>query len=99
MPAALFAHAVELARKEGLEVSRLHLRYLNPLPSDLGEILERFETVLLPEINMGQLAFVLRGTYLREIVSFPKVQGRPFMRGEILERIRELLGGGANHDD
>jgi 2-oxoglutarate ferredoxin oxidoreductase subunit alpha len=91
--------AVELARKEGLEVSRAHLRYLNPLPSDLGEILDRFETVLLPEINMGQLAFVLQGTYLRKIVSFPKVQGRPFMRGEILERIRELLGGGESHDN
>lgn len=85
--------AVELARREGLPVSRLHLRYLNPLPPDLGDILARFERILVPEMNMGQLALLLQAHYLKPVMRLSKVQGRPFMRGEILGRIRELLGG------
>lgn len=83
--------AVNLARGEGLPVSRVHLRHLNPLPNDLGDILARFDKVLLPEMNTGQLASVLRGRYLKDIVTLSKVQGRPFPRGEILAAIRENL--------
>ena len=83
--------AVNLAREEGLEVSRVHLRHINPLPNDLGDILARFDKVLLPEMNSGQLASVLRGRYLKDIVTLSKVQGRPFSRGEILAAIREHL--------
>jgi 2-oxoglutarate ferredoxin oxidoreductase subunit alpha len=83
--------AVNLAHKEGLRVSRAHLRYLNPFPANLGEVLSRFERVLLPEMNLGQLALLLRARYLKDIQSLTKVQGQPFTRQEILEKIREIL--------
>jgi len=83
--------AVNLAHKEGLKVSRAHLRYLNPFPANLGEVLSRFERVLLPEMNLGQLALLLRARYLKDIQSLTKVQGQPFTRQEILEKIREIL--------
>ncbi len=85
------AGAVRRARAEGRRVSRLHLRYLNPLPSNLGEVLSRFERVLVPEMNLGQLAFLLRGMYLREIDSLSKVQGQPFRESEIFDRILEIV--------
>jgi len=83
--------AVNQARREGLKVSRAHLHYLNPFPSNLGEVLSRFEQVLVPEMNMGQLALLLQGRFLKPIVSFPKVQGKPFFRNEVYNRIREVL--------
>ncbi|MGE0640606.1 MAG: 2-oxoacid:acceptor oxidoreductase subunit alpha [Thermoanaerobaculia bacterium] len=83
--------AVNRARREGLAVSRAHLHHLNPFPKNLGEVLSKFETVLLPEMNLGQLALLLRAKYLREIVSYTKVEGKPFYRFEVLDRIRELL--------
>lgn len=86
--------AVNLARREGLPVSRAHLHHLNPFPANLGDVLERFERVLVPEMNLGQLAFLLQGRFLKPIVSYTKVQGKPFFRIEILNRIRELLGRG-----
>jgi 2-oxoglutarate ferredoxin oxidoreductase subunit alpha len=82
---------VEEARRQGLEVSRAHLRYLNPFPKNLGEVLKSFRSVLVPEMNMGQLAFVLRGTYLIDVVSYPKIQGKPFKIAEILGRIKDIL--------
>jgi len=83
--------AVNLAHKEGLKVSRAHLRYLNPFPANLGEVLSRFDRVLLPEMNLGQLALLLRARYLKDIQSLTKVQGQPFTRQEILDKIREIL--------
>ncbi len=80
------------ARAEGLEVSCAHLRYINPFPSDLGDVLSRFEHVLIPEMNMGQLALLIRARYLREVVSMTKVQGKPFFRSEIQAKIHEILG-------
>jgi 2-oxoglutarate/2-oxoacid ferredoxin oxidoreductase subunit alpha len=82
---------VKRAREAGLRVSRAHLRWLNPFPADLGEVLARFEKVLVPELNMGQLAMLLRARYLKDVVSYPKVQGKPFFRQEIHDRIRLLL--------
>jgi len=84
--------AVNQARREGLAVSRAHVHHLNPFPDDLGEVLARFERVLLPEMNLGQLALLLQGKYLKPIDSYPKVQGKPFFRQEILAKIRELMG-------
>jgi 2-oxoglutarate ferredoxin oxidoreductase subunit alpha len=83
--------AVNVARKRGYAVARAHLRHLNPFPANLGEVLSRFETVLIPEMNLGQLAFILRGQFLKPIVTLSKVQGRPFTRQEILARILSLL--------
>lgn len=83
--------AVNMARREGLTVSRLHLRHLNPFPTNLGEVLAGFERVLLPEMNTGQLALLLRARYLKNIETFAKVEGRPFSRQEILEKIQQIL--------
>ena len=77
---------------EGIEVSRAHLRWLNPLPSNMGEVLARFDKVLLPEMNLGQLALLLRGRFLKDIIIYSKVQGRPFFRQEIFDKIVEVLG-------
>jgi 2-oxoglutarate ferredoxin oxidoreductase subunit alpha len=84
--------AVNVARREGLRVSRAHLRHLNPFPANLGDVLARFDKVVVPEMNMGQLALLLRARYLKDVISFSKVQGKPFFRHEILAKIRELLG-------
>ena len=86
--------AVNLARREGLKVARAHLHHLNPFPSNLGDVLARFEQVLVPEMNLGQLALLLQGRFLKPVVSFPKVQGKPFFRFEIHQKIRALLGAG-----
>jgi 2-oxoglutarate/2-oxoacid ferredoxin oxidoreductase subunit alpha len=83
--------AVNLARREGLPVSSAHLRHLNPFPQNLGDVLARFEKVLVPEMNLGQLALLLRARYLKDVLTFSKVQGKPFTRGEIVEKIRETL--------
>jgi len=83
--------AVNAARRQGREVSRAHLRYLNPMPANLGEVLARFERVLVPEMNLGQLALLLRARFLKDVISLSKVQGRPFTRNEILDEIVLLL--------
>ncbi len=83
--------AVLQARGEGLAVSRAHLRHLVPLPKNLGEVLASFERVLLPELNSGQMALLLRGRYLKDIITLSKVQGKPFTRGEIHGKLVELL--------
>jgi len=82
--------AVLRARAAGRRVSQLHLRHLNPLPANLGEVLERYDTILVPEINLGQLAFLLQGRFVRRVVQLNKVQGLPFQASEILEKINEL---------
>jgi 2-oxoglutarate ferredoxin oxidoreductase subunit alpha len=85
------AGAVRQARREGLSVSQIHLRYINPFPPDLGEVLSRFERVLVPEMNSGQLSFLLRAEFLREVISYSKVKGKPFFRTEIYDKIKEIL--------
>jgi 2-oxoglutarate ferredoxin oxidoreductase subunit alpha len=86
--------AAEEAAARGLSVGHLHLRYLNPLPRDLGDALGRFRTVLVPEMNTGQLAFLLRGKYLVDAVPFGKVQGKPFTVDELMDRIQQLTETG-----
>jgi 2-oxoglutarate ferredoxin oxidoreductase subunit alpha len=83
--------AVNHVRKMGLKVSRAHLRHLNPFPRNLGEVLASFRQVLVPEMNLGQLAMLLRARYLKDIQTLSKVQGRPFARHEIHERIEQIL--------
>jgi 2-oxoglutarate ferredoxin oxidoreductase subunit alpha len=84
--------AVSRARIAGRSVSQAHLRYLNPFPKNLPDILSRFERVLVPEINMGQLALILQGKFLKKIDSQTKLQGLPFAASEILDRIEQILG-------
>lgn len=84
--------AVVQANSRGLAVSHAHLRYLNPFPSNLGDILRRFDRILVPEMNLGQLIILLRGRFgTHNFISFPKVQGRPFTISEVLNKIESLL--------
>ena len=85
--------AVGNSLRHGRRVAGAHLRHLNPFPRNLGEVLGRYEKVLVPEMNMGQLAALLRSQFEARVVSYPKVQGRPFKIAEIEDRIGELLGG------
>lgn len=83
--------AVEQVQAKGLPVSSIHLRYLNPLPRNLGQVLSRFRKILVPELNMGQLVFLLRAKYLVDAIPFNKVKGRPFKISELVMKIEELL--------
>ena len=85
------AAAVDELRGQGKRVSHVHLRYLNPLPPDLGGILKGFKKVLVPEMNMGQLRMILRATYLVDAIGLNKVQGQPFKVTEILDGVRRVL--------
>ncbi|TNE87079.1 MAG: 2-oxoacid:acceptor oxidoreductase subunit alpha [Deltaproteobacteria bacterium] len=81
--------AVNGARKQGKKVGHVHLRWLNPLPADLGDVLAKYDRVLVPELNLGQLVKLIRAEYLIDAQSLSKVQGQPFTTNEILSRILE----------
>jgi 2-oxoglutarate ferredoxin oxidoreductase subunit alpha len=93
------AAAVLKARADGLAVSAIHLRHLNPFPSNLGEVLGSFERVLVPELNGGQLAMLLRARFLVPARSLTKLQGQPFKVSEIRARIDALLSGREDQAD
>ncbi len=82
--------AVQQALGAGRSVAHCHLRHLNPFPSNLGEILGRYETVLVPELNLGQLRSLIRSRYLVDAIGFNKVMGKPFSVGELVEKIESL---------
>ncbi len=84
--------ALGAARVRGRRVGHVHLRHLNPLPANLGEVLRRYRKVLVPELNMGQLLWLLRAKYLVDAVGYPKVQGKPFKQAELEAKIDEILG-------
>ncbi len=86
--------AIDKVTAKGIKVSQAHLTYLNPFPKNLGEVLSKFKTILIPELNLGQLATLIRSTYLREAVSLTKIKGLPFKSMEIEAQIVEILGGG-----
>lgn len=83
--------AAHQCRAQGLSVGHAHLRYLNPLPRNLGEVLKRFRRVLIPELNLGQLRMIVRANYLVDAIGVNKVKGKPFAVSEIMERIRQQL--------
>jgi 2-oxoglutarate ferredoxin oxidoreductase subunit alpha len=85
--------AVETAQNEGMAVSHLHLRYLNPLPRNLGEILVKFQKVMIAELNLGQLATIIRAKFLVDAIGLNKVQGKPFTQTEVFNKITELVKG------
>ena len=82
--------ACEAAREKGMAVSQIHLRHLNPFPSNLGEVLSRFKKVLLPELSDGHLAMLLRSKYLVDVQMLNKIEGQPFKIGELLDAITDL---------
>jgi 2-oxoglutarate ferredoxin oxidoreductase subunit alpha len=83
--------AVEKMQREGKSVSSAHLRHLNPFPRNLGEVLSSFETIIIPEMNLGQLCTMIRAKYLVDAVPFSKVKGRPFQIREIIRKVEEYL--------
>ncbi len=85
--------ALQEVREAGHQVSRIHLRHLHPFPRNLEDVLKSFDTVLVPEINMGQLVRLLRADFLVDAVSMPKVQGKPFKVSEICDKILEYVEG------
>jgi 2-oxoglutarate ferredoxin oxidoreductase subunit alpha len=80
-------------RSMGLSIAQAHLRHLNPLPANLAEVLGRYRTVLVPEMNLGQLALLLRGRYLVDIKSYTKVSGLPFQAEELQNLFVDTLKG------
>src|SRR6266478_4805733 len=82
--------AVKIARDEGRNVAHIHVRYLSPFPRNLGDLLKRYERVLVPEMNNGQLVKLLRAEYLIPAESLPKVTGKPFRGTEIAQAIRKI---------
>ena len=84
--------AVDRAQAAGLSVSQVHVRNVFPMPKDLGEVLSKFDQVLVPELNRGQFSRLVRAEYLIDTISYPKVQGKPFTSTELLAKIEELHG-------
>jgi 2-oxoglutarate ferredoxin oxidoreductase subunit alpha len=80
--------AVKIARDEGRDVAHIHVRYLSPFPRNLGDLLKRYDRVLVPEMNNGQLVKLLRAEYLVDAEGFSKVTGKPFRVTDIVQRIR-----------
>jgi 2-oxoglutarate ferredoxin oxidoreductase subunit alpha len=83
------AEATRLARKSGLNVARAHLRHINPFPSNLGEVLGKYKQVIVPEMNLGQLAMMLRAKYLVDVQSYTQVRGLPFTSIELANVLAE----------
>jgi 2-oxoglutarate ferredoxin oxidoreductase subunit alpha len=92
------AAAVRDARRAGLRVAQAHLRHLNPFPANLGEVLRSYPQVLVPEMNLGQLALLLRGRYLVDVTSHTSVRGLPFTSGELAEVIGTMAPATASQE-
>jgi 2-oxoglutarate ferredoxin oxidoreductase subunit alpha len=84
--------AVKTQRALGRRIGHLHLRHLNPLPANLAQVFKRYKKILVPELNMGQLLWILRAKYLVDAVGLNKIQGRPFKQAELEQKIEEVLG-------
>ncbi len=84
--------SVKTQRNKGRKIGHLHLRFLNPFPENLGDVLKRYKKVLVPELNMGQLSWMLRAKFLVDAIGLNKIQGRPFKQAELDQKIEEVLG-------
>ena len=84
--------AIETLHDEGKSVSHVHLRWINPLPKDLGEIIIKFKNVLVPEINMGQLIKLIRSEYLVDAKGLNQVTGKPISASKIIETVNKIIG-------
>src|SRR6266498_2279832 len=84
--------ACRALRQRGKRIAQAHLRYLNPFPKNLGAVLRRYDRVIVPELNLGQLAMLLRARYLVDAVSYTKVAGTPFMESELVDVFAGYLG-------
>jgi 2-oxoglutarate ferredoxin oxidoreductase subunit alpha len=89
--------ACRQVRDRGMAIAHVHLRHLNPFPNDLGEILTRYDKVVVPEMNLGQLAQLLRAKYLVDVISVTQVRGLPFKADELAEMLATVIEQGALH--
>ncbi len=87
--------AVDHVRRDGHHVGQVHLRHLNPLPADLHDILRRYDRVLVPELNLGQLVRLIRTEFLIDAQPVSKIQGQPFLVRELVDAILPAVGGAA----
>jgi len=85
------ATAVEALRANGQKIAQAHLRYINPFPKNLGDVLSKYPRVLTPEMNLGQLAMLLRSKYMKDIVGYNMVRGLPFSTAELIEAAMGVL--------
>ena len=83
--------ACRRVRRAGLPIAQAHLRHLNPFPDDLGDLLRRYERVIVPEMNLGQLAMLLRARYLVDVISYNQVRGLPFRAAELAEVFKGVI--------
>jgi len=83
--------AVRRVRLAGSSVAQAHLRHLSPFPANLADVLHAYDKVLVPEINLGQLALLLRGRYLVDVVSYNRVRGLPFRAAELADVIQDVI--------
>jgi 2-oxoglutarate ferredoxin oxidoreductase subunit alpha len=83
--------AVRAVRDDGAKVAHAHLRHLNPLPANTGDVVRRYSRVLIPEMNLGQLAFIIRARFLVDAISFTRVRGLPFKSDELTDAIKDVI--------
>ncbi|MBV9821502.1 MAG: 2-oxoacid:acceptor oxidoreductase subunit alpha, partial [Actinobacteria bacterium] len=83
--------AVRRVRRAGHQIAQAHLRHLNPFPANLGEVLARYDKVVIPEMNMGQLALLIRGRYLTDVLSVTQVRGMPFRASELADMLQGVV--------
>jgi 2-oxoglutarate ferredoxin oxidoreductase subunit alpha len=83
--------AVRRVRRAGYPIAQAHLRHLNPFPANLGEVLARYDKVVIPEMNMGQLALLVRGRYLTDVISVTQVRGMPFRAAELADMLQGVV--------
>ena len=83
--------AVRELNEEGFDIAHAHLRHMRPFPKNLGEILNNYDKILIPEINNGQLVKIIRDKYFIDAMAYNKIQGLPFFKSELMDKIREIL--------
>jgi len=93
---AIQGAARRVRREQGISVATAHLRHLNPLPRNVGEVLRAYDRVLVPEMNMGQLVKILRAQYLVDCESYTKVDGLPIFTRDVIEQIVARMGRQTN---
>ncbi len=83
--------ACQISRRQGIRVAQAHLRYLNPFPSNLGQVLKPYDRVIVPEMNLGQLSLLLRAKFLVDTVNYNQVRGLPFKSAELVTVIADVI--------
>jgi 2-oxoglutarate ferredoxin oxidoreductase subunit alpha len=81
----------EISRREGVKVAQAHLRHLNPFPANTAEVLRRYDKVIIPEMNLGQLALLIRGRFLVDAVAYNQVRGLPFKAEALVGVIKDVI--------